>query len=258
MGTMATKLEGQRERFSAAEWKLRVDLAACYRIFDHLGWIEMIFNHITVRVPGPERHFLINPFGLTYREVTASNLVKIDIDGRPVGASAYPVNPAGFVIHAAIHGARDDAHCVMHTHTTTGIAVACKTGGLSHDNFYGAQLTGRVAYHDFEGVTVHADEQPRLLASIGDKNLVILRHHGLLALGPTIERTFYDLWTLQRACDVQCMVDSLAGPSAPLSAAVKEKTRADNALFDDGGRAGRMMFDAMVRRVAALDPTFRE
>src|SRR5215510_12341991 len=179
---MATKLESQR--FSAAEWKLRVDLAACYRIFDHLGWIEMIFNHITVRVPGPEKHFLINPFGLTYREVTASDLVKIDIDGNPVGHNAYPVNPAGFIIHAAIHGNREDAHCVMHTHTTTGIAVACKTAGLSHDNFYGAQLTGRVAYHDFEGVTVHPDEQPRLLASIGDKHLVILRHHGLLALGP--------------------------------------------------------------------------
>jgi ribulose-5-phosphate 4-epimerase/fuculose-1-phosphate aldolase len=255
---MATKLDGSRDRFSAAEWKIRVDLAACYRIFDHLGWIEMIFNHITVRVPGPDKHFLINPFGLTYREVTASNLVKIDIDGRPVGANAHPVNPAGFVIHAAIHGHREDAHCVMHTHTTTGIAVACKTGGLSHDNFYGAQLTGRVAYHDFEGVTVHADEQPRLLASIGDKNLVILRHHGLLALGATIAKTFYDLWTLQRACDVQCMVDSLAGPSATLPDAVKEKTRADNALFDTGGRAGRLMFDAMVRRVAALDPSFRE
>jgi len=252
---MATKLEGQR--CDAAEWKQRVDLAACYRIFDHLGWTEMIFNHITVRVPGPERHFLINPFGLTYREVTASNLVKIDIDGRPVGPSAHPVNPAGFVIHAAIHGARDDAHCVMHTHTTTGIAVACKAGGLSHDNFYGAQLFGRVAYHDFEGVTVHADEQPRLLASIGDRNLVILRHHGLLALGPTIARTFYDLWTLQRACEVQCMTESLSGPSAPLSDAVKEKTRADNQLFDDGGRAGRMLFDAMVRRVAGLDPSFR-
>jgi ribulose-5-phosphate 4-epimerase/fuculose-1-phosphate aldolase len=252
---MATRLEGQR--FSAAEWKLRVDLAACYRIFDHLGWIEMIFNHITVRLPGPERHFLINPYGLTYREVTASNLVKIDIEGRPVGDNAHPVNPAGFVIHAAIHAAREDAHCVMHTHTTTGMAVACKAGGLSHDNFYGAQLLGRVAYHDFEGVTVHADEQPRLLASIGTRNLVILRHHGLLALGPTIEKTFYDLWTLQRACDVQCMADSLAGPTAPLSDAVKEKTRADNALFDDGGRANRMMFDAMVRRVAAIDPSFR-
>src|SRR4030095_5478054 len=113
---------------------------------------------------------------------------------------------------------------------------------------------GRVAYHDFEGVTVHPDEQPRLLASIGDKNLVILRHHGLLALGPTIEKAFYALWTLQRACDVQCQVDSLSGPSTPLSDAIKQKTRADNALFDTGGRAGRMMFDAMVRRVAAVDP----
>jgi len=255
---MATRigLEG-REGVSAQEWRLRVDLAACYRIFDHLGWAEMIFNHITVRVPGPERHFLINPFGLTYREVAASNLVKIDLEGRPVGRAQYPVNPAGFVIHSAIHAAREDAHCVMHTHTTNGLAVACKERGLAHDNFYGAQLWGRVAYHDFEGITVHAGEKPRLLASIGDKPLAILRHHGLLALGPTIEQAFFDLWTLQRACDVQCAADALAGATAPLPQAVIEKTARDCAAFDPTGRTPRLVFDAMVRRVAAIDPSFR-
>ncbi len=256
---MATKLGTQRrDGMTAAEWRLRVDLAACYRIFDHLGWAEMIFNHITVRVPGPERHFLINPFGLTYREVTASNLVKIDQQGRPVGAAQYPVNPAGFIIHAAIHGARDDALCVMHTHTTTGMAVACKEGGLSHDNFYGAQLWGRIAYHDFEGITVHADEQPRLLAAIADKNVVILRHHGLLVLGTSIEKAFLDLWTLQRACDVQCGADALAGATASLPPAVVEKTARDCALFDPTGKAARLAFDAMVRRVATIDASFRD
>ena len=154
------------------EWALRVQLAAAYRIFDHLGWTELIYNHITVRVPGAERHFLINPFGLHYSEVTASNLVKIDLAGKIVGESAWPVNPAGFTIHGAIHANIEDAHCVMHTHTTAGMAVACSRGGLSMNNFYSAQLHEKLAYHDFEGITVHADEAPRLLASIGTKPAV--------------------------------------------------------------------------------------
>ena len=163
-----------------AEWQARVQLAACYRVFDLLGWTEMIFNHITLRVPGPERVFLINPFGLAYHEVTASNLVAVDIEGRPVRPTEHAVNRAGFVTHSAIHGHVDVAHCVMHTHTTSGMAVASLDQGLSHDTFYGAQLHGRVAYHEFEGITVNPDERSRMLASIGDKRCVILRNHGLL------------------------------------------------------------------------------
>src|SRR5258708_29899654 len=147
---MQTSARAVRELpMTDAERKARVELAACYRVFDMLGWTEMIFNHITLRVPGPERHFLINPFGLHYREVTASNLVLIDIDGNPVRETQWPINKAGFVIHSALHDAVPSAHCVMHTHTTTGLAVACLKSGLSHDNFYGAMLHGRVAYHDF-------------------------------------------------------------------------------------------------------------
>src|SRR4051794_38539817 len=134
------------------EWQLRLELAACYRLFAHLGWTEMIFNHITLRVPGPEPEVLINPYGLHYSEGTARNLVKVDLAGQVLGQSAYPINPAGFVIHAAIHRSRPDAHCIIHTHTTAGIAVACKHEGLAFDNFYSAQFWGRVAYHDFEGV----------------------------------------------------------------------------------------------------------
>ena len=147
-----------------AEWQARVQLAACYRVFDLLGWTEMIFNHITLRVPGPERVFLINPFGLMYHEVTASNLVAVDVDGHPVRPTEHAVNRAGFVTHSAIHGHVDEAHCVMHTHTTTGMAVACLEQGLSHDSFYGAQLHGQVAYHEFEGITVNPDERSRMLA----------------------------------------------------------------------------------------------
>src|ERR1044072_1125250 len=146
---------------SREEWDARVQLAACYRIFDMLGWTEMIFNHITLRVPGPQRHFLINPYGLWYREVTPSNLVKIDLDGNLVGPSEWPVNRAGFVIHSAIYAAREAAHCIMHTHPTAGLAIACQRDGLLSDNFYSALTHGPIAYHDFEGVTVRADDEPR-------------------------------------------------------------------------------------------------
>jgi ribulose-5-phosphate 4-epimerase/fuculose-1-phosphate aldolase len=198
-----------------AERKARVELAAAYRIFDMLGWTEMIFNHITARVPGPEKMFLINPFGLHYSEITASSLVLIDIDGNPVRETKWPVNRAGFVIHSAIHGAIPQAHCVMHTHTTTGIAVACLDEGLSPDNFYGAMLVGRVAYHEFEGVTVETGEKERLVRDIGDKPAVILRNHGLLAWGSSVPEAFLMLWTLQRACDVQ-ITASGAGREAHL------------------------------------------
>ena len=213
--------QGGATPMTDAEWQARVQLAACYRIFDQLGWTEMIFNHITLRVPGPQRVFLINPFGLRYDEVTASNLVAVDIDGRPVRPTGHAVNRAGFVTHSAIHGHLEHAHCVMHTHTTTGMAVACLEQGLSHDSFYGAQLHGRVAYHEFEGITVNPDERSRMLASIGDKPCVILRNHGLLSWGRDIAEAFLWLWTLQRACDVQIAASSagaMRGISAPARA----------------------------------------
>src|SRR5580704_12372321 len=157
-----------------AETVLRRQLAAAYRLVDHFGWTELIYGHLTARVPGEHAHFLINPFGLHYTEVTASNLVKIDVDGQVVDGSRHAVNPAGFVVHAALHRALPDAHCVMHTHTTAGLAVACSQAGLENSNFYSAQLHGMIAYHDFEGITVRADEGPRLVASLGEKRLMIL------------------------------------------------------------------------------------
>jgi ribulose-5-phosphate 4-epimerase/fuculose-1-phosphate aldolase len=194
---------------SKEERHARERLAVCYRIFNYLGWTESIFNHITLRVPGPETTFLINPFGLHYSEVTASNLIAIDIHGHPVRPAAYPVNLAGFVTHSAIHSSIPEAHCIMHTHTTTGSAIASLDEGLSHDTFYGALLYGRVAYHEFEGVTVNEDERARMVASIGDKRVVILRNHGLLTWGESLEETFMWLWVLQRACDVQAAAASV-------------------------------------------------
>ncbi len=239
-----------------SERELRVELAACYRIFAMLGWTELIYNHITVRVPGPERHFLINPFGLHYSEVTASNLVKIDLDGTIVGDSDWPVNPAGFTVHAAIHAGIENAHCVMHTHTTAGMAVACARDGLSMSNFYSAQLHGKLAYHDFEGITVRADEGPRLLNNIGDRPAVILRNHGLLAGGDSIHRSFAILWLLNRACEIQVASTSM-GPVIGIPEPIQRRCTADSLQFDPRFGAGRDMFDALVRQVDRIDPGYR-
>jgi ribulose-5-phosphate 4-epimerase/fuculose-1-phosphate aldolase len=243
--------------FHPDEWQARAELAACYRIFAMLGWAEMIYNHITVRLPpsvaGHGKQFLINPFGLHYSEVTASNLVKIDTTGTILHPSDYPVNPAGFTVHAAIHNALLQAHCVMHTHTTTGSAVACTQGGLAQNNFYSAQLHNQIAYHDFEGITIHADEAPRLLKAMGDKPLVILRNHGLLTWGATLPMAFVRLWTLQRACDIQCMQAAL-GPAIPVTEAVAKRASQDTLQFDARFGAGQDVFDAMRRLLDKSNP----
>ena len=264
------------KNFHPDEWRSRVELAACYRIFDMLGWAEMIYNHITVRLPDsvsgategassfPEgassssKQFLINPFGLHYSEVTASNLVKIDTHGNKLDANnPHPVNPAGFTVHSVIHQTVADAHCIMHTHTTAGMAVACTQGGLAQNNFYSAQLHGLVAYHDFEGITVHAEEAPRLLKNMADKPLLILRNHGLLAWGATLPLALVRLWTLQRACDVQCMQASL-GAALSIPEAVAKKTTHDSFQFDAQFGAGQDVFDALKRRVDKFNPGYAQ
>jgi len=240
---------------SDAERQARIQLAACYRIFDMLGWDQLIFNHITVKVPGPEVRFLINPFGLHYREVTASSLVLIDLEGNTLRESKWPVNKAGYVIHSALHGAIPDVNCVMHTHTTTGMAVACLKEGLSPHNFYGAMLQGQIAYHDFEGVTVETGERERLVASVGSKRAVVLRNHGLLAWGPSIAEAFLTLWTLQRACDVQSAA-SAAGASYPVTPrAIERSVRASG---QGEKRTCADVFAAMQRLVEARDPSYRD
>lgn len=239
----------------------RVELAACYRIFAMLGWTEMIYNHITVRLPnsvtGGEKQFLINPFGLHYSEVTASNLVKINLRGTVLDGSTYPVNPAGFTVHAAIHDGVPDAHCIMHTHTTAGVAVASLQGGLQQTNFYTAQLADMVAYHDFEGITIHADEGPRLLKSMNNKPAVILRNHGLLAWGQTVPQTFAILWTLQRACEVQVATLSM-GRAIEVPREIAVRCTRDALQFDPSHGAGRDMFNALMRQVARLDASYQQ
>jgi ribulose-5-phosphate 4-epimerase/fuculose-1-phosphate aldolase len=235
------------------ERSLRVQLAAAYRIFDYLGWPQLIFGHITVRLPGPERHFLINPFGLLYHEVTASNLVKIDLDGNIVGAGEHPVNPAGFVIHSAIHAAREDVRCVMHTHTRAGMAVAALKDGLNCSDFAGISLYNKVAYHDFEGLTVRMDERDRLVRSLGDKNLMVLRNHGLLTCGGTIAEAFLRMYTLETACEVQVTARATGGALAE----PPPEVCARHAASLESGAQSERVFAALMRLMDARDPGYR-
>jgi len=238
-----------------AERKARIELAAAYRIFDMLGWSLLIFNHITLRVEGSEPRFLINPFGLHYSEITASSLLLVDLEGNVLRESRWPMNRAGFVIHSALHESQPEAHCIMHTHTTTGMAVACLKDGLSPHNFYGAMLQGQVAYHDFEGITVEPGEKERLVRDIGDKRAVILRNHGLLAWGPSVPQAFLTLWTLQQACDVQIAAASAGAiqPVTPqaIAQSVRESGQGEKRTCED-------VFAALRRKLDSIDPSYRE
>ncbi|HWB46844.1 MAG TPA: class II aldolase/adducin family protein [Hyphomicrobiaceae bacterium] len=248
----APKLKG----VSREEWEARVLLAACYRVFAHIGWTEMIYNHITLRVPGPDKHLLINPFGLHYSEITASNLVKIDLDGNILSDSKWPVNPAGLAPHATVHRHIEQAHCVMHTHTTAGLAVACTRGGLSMTNFYSAQLYGKVAYHDFEGITVEADEGPRMLKHMDGKPILILRNHGLLAWGETLPQAFAHMWTVQRACEIQVASMGM-GELIPIPVPVLEQATRVSFQFDPKFGAGVDVFNALIRQIDRYDQSYK-
>jgi ribulose-5-phosphate 4-epimerase/fuculose-1-phosphate aldolase len=247
---------------SATEWAARQQLAACYRVFHLMGWTELIYNHISLRVPDSPGHLLLNRFGLHYTEVKASNLVKVDLHGRVVAPAGAPVNAAGVAPHCAIHAGVPNAHCVMHTHTTAGMAVASSRLGLTYDNFYAAQLWGRVATHDFEGITVHGDEGPRLVADIGSdgkapKPAVILRNHGLLAWGPALPVTFYTLWILQRACEIQ-LAGAPLGATIPISDDIRRACQEDAKKVNAEPEFGSDTFAALVRLVDRVDGSWRE
>ena len=238
------------------ERRLRVQLAAAYRIADHLGWSELIYTHISLRVPGPAHHFLINPYGLRFDEVTASNLVKIDLEGNPVGEQAYGANKAGFVIHGAIHEARDDAQCVFHTHTLAGMAVSAQQDGLLPVHMYSHNFYGQLGYHDFEGPSMRLDEQQRLVASLGGHPALILRNHGLLTVGRTVPEAFLRMWRLERAAQVQlaAQVGQLRLPSSEVclqSQALGEEFLTDSAPL------GELEFAALERVIERKDPSYK-
>jgi len=239
------------------ETRLRRELADFYHLVDFLGWGELIFNHISVRLPGPAHHYLVNPFGLNYEEVTPDNLLEVGIDGALVGSSEHKPNPAGFALHGAIHEARADVGCVAHTHTTAVSAVAMKRGGFDHNNFYGAQFHGRVGYHDFEGITLYAEERGRMIASLGDKNVLVLRNHGVAVCERDIPSTFALLWTVQRAAEIQCQAGAVPGADVPLPEAVQRKCREVVTDLGAGLKVARLMFDATVRRMNRSCPHYR-
>jgi ribulose-5-phosphate 4-epimerase/fuculose-1-phosphate aldolase len=240
-----------QDRMSSEERRLRHELTDFYHLVDHLGWSELIFNHISVRVPGPEHHYLVNPFGLHYGEVTPENLLKVSVDGELVERSRYPANPAGFALHGVIHQHRPDVGCVAHTHTTAVSAVAMKRGGLDHNNFYGAQLAGRVGYHGFEGITLYAEERPRMLASLGDNSVLVLRNHGVAVCERDIPSAFLLLWVVQRAAEIQCAAGQIPGEDWVLSDAVRARCGASANDLGAQIKVARITFDAMVRRMRA-------
>ncbi|MEA2690499.1 MAG: hypothetical protein QOJ39_3060 [Candidatus Eremiobacteraeota bacterium] len=243
-----------RERVSAEEWQARVDLAAAYRLVAHYGWDDLIFTHISARVPGPEHHFLINAYGLLFSEMTASNLLKVDLDGNLVEPTTSFFNPAGFTIHSAVHAAREDAKCVLHLHTVAGVAVSCQEQGLLPINQTAMLLNGQIAYHEYEGVALLLDERPRLVADLGTKNAMILRNHGTLTVGESVAEAFLEMYFLERACATQIAV--LAGgaqlhyPAPEVQEVVKNQA---------GGIApvARLAWAAQLRMLDAKDPSYK-
>ncbi len=245
-----TEFRPKRAEFTERE--LRQQLAAAYRMFDYFGWTMLIYGHITMRVPGPERHFLINPFGLRYDEVTASNLVKIDLQGRIVEPSAHPVNPAGFIIHGAVHEAREDAHCVMHSHTLAGMTFAATDARIRNIDFAGAGFHERVAYHGFSGVHADFSDRESLVRDLGNKNVMVLRNHGLLSCGPTIPSAFKRLFNLETACRVQVAAMSLNARLIEAPAEIAET----HARVIETGDDGELAFAALFRLMQKRDPSF--
>ena len=245
-----------KSSFVEAEWALRVQLAAAYRIAHHLGWAELIYTHISARVPGSQHHFLMNPYGLRFDEVTASNLVKVNADGETVGQHGYQANKAGFIIHSAVHMARDDAACVFHTHTLAGMAVSAQEEGLLPVHMYSHNFYGRLSYHDFEGPSMRLEERERLLRSLGSQNALILRNHGLLTLGRTIPEAFVLHWRLNRACEVQ-----LAAQGAKLRVPPKEVCEQSAAMGDeflnDAAPIGELEFKSLTRIIDSEDASYK-
>jgi len=245
------------------EWDLRVQLAAAYRIIDHLGWSELIWTHTTVRVPGPEHHFLINPYGLRFDEVTASNLVKVDLEGAIVGDPNQEINPAGFVIHSAIHMIRQDVQCVMHTHTTAGMAVAALECGLLPISMYALGYYERVGYHDFEGPSLDLEERERLASNLGNKDVLVMRTHGLLTCGQTVAQAFVRMFRLERACQVQLAAQATGSKLIvpPEDVCKISAERSDEFLATEPGkgysRIANPEFDALTRLMDRKDPSYR-
>ena len=244
---------------SSEEWAVRVDLAACYWLVARYGWEDLVFTHISARVPGAEDQFLINPYGMFFDEITASSLVKVDLQGNKLGDSPYPVNPAGFVIHSAIHAARHDVQCVLHTHTLNGVAVSAQRAGLLPISQHALFVLPRLAYHDFEGPALNDDEKPRLVADLGDRTSLILRNHGLLTVGETIADAFVAMYYLEACCAIQVRAQSGGGELIPVPKEIMEAGYAEVEQSQRRrGGAGAIVWPGLLRRLDRLDRSYRD
>jgi ribulose-5-phosphate 4-epimerase/fuculose-1-phosphate aldolase len=246
-----------QDRVSPEEWQTRVDLAACYRLVADFGLSDLIFTHITARVPGTEDQFLINPYGMMFDEITASSLVKIDLSGNKVEESEHLVNPAGFTIHSAVHAAREDALCVMHLHTDYGIAVSVQKEGLLPISQQSLFPLSSLAYHDYEGLALNDDEKPHLVADLGDKKNLILRNHGLLTVGKTVAEAFLSMFILERACKIQILAQSTGAELINVPEPVVKGAAAQmNAVTV--GQGAQLTWPGLLRKLDRIDPSFRE
>ncbi|MBJ2158010.1 MULTISPECIES: class II aldolase/adducin family protein [unclassified Variovorax] len=242
---------------SAEEWQLRVDLAACYRLVALYGWSDLVFTHISARVPGPEHHFLINPYGLMFDEITASSLVKVDQQCNKIIESPYPVNPAGFVIHSAVHAAREDIQCVLHTHTKAGIAVSAQKNGVLPISQQSTFVLASLAYHDYEGVAFRDDEKPRLQADMGHANFLMLRNHGLLTCGKTIADAFLSMYTFENTCQIQIAAQS--GGSELTHVNPKIIDGVGQAMkVQSGGLGGMFVWPSLIRKLDRIDDSYKQ
>ncbi|MBV8667070.1 MAG: class II aldolase/adducin family protein [Burkholderiaceae bacterium] len=244
-----------QNQVSAEEWQTRVDLAALYRLTALYGWTDLVFTHISARVPGPEHHFLINPYGMMFEEITASSLVKVDGQCNKLHDSPFPVNPAGFMIHSCIHAGRHDVQCVMHTHTRAGVAVSAQREGLLPLSQQSTFVLPSLAYHDYEGVALRADEQPRLQADLGDKTYMILRNHGLLVAGANIPDTFLAMYALETSCQIQVTAQA-AGELIRIDPNIQRDT-AEVVRHATQGMGGKIAWPALLRKLDRIDPSYK-
>lgn len=246
-----------REQVSVEEWKVRTDLAACYRAIAMYGWDDLVFTHVSARVPGPDDHFLINAYGMMFEEITASSLVKVDLRGNKILDSSHAINPAGFVIHSAVHEARQDVGCVLHTHTRAGIAVSAQTAGLLPISQTSLFPYATLAYHSYEGIALNDDEKPRLVADLGDSNAMILRNHGLLTTGTTIADAFLLMYVLETACQIQIMAQSSGGELIHVPLPIVEGIQAQAEQVTKG-LGGALIWPGLLRKLDRRDATFRD
>ena len=254
---MSANKTAVKDQVSKEEWGLRVNLAACYRLIAMFGWDDLIFTHISARVPGPDDHFLINAYGLMFEEMTASSLVKVDLDGKIVLETPHIINPAGFTIHSAIHAAREDAGCVLHTHTRSGVAVSAQAGGLLPLSQISLFPYSSLAYHDYEGIALNENEKPRLVADLGDKNFLILRNHGLLTVGPTIPDAFLFMYALETACQIQLAALSGGVELVHVNGEIVDGIQAQvDAVLK--GFGGELAWPGLLRKLDRKDSSFRE